>query len=137
MLDAIIPRLNTVTPDEGGAIYLKKIPNGQIAYRFKRGCDFDSPDHIAAADATVAVLLEVLKKMQVPGIHPYFSLLHVPSLADLSPRDGIGILIKKLPDGSFGIKIEHPCDFDHPEAVAPQSASLKFLFDWIRQVLGR
>lgn len=137
MFDALVPRLQTVTPPEGAAIYLKKIPSGQVVFKFKRGTDFDNPDHVAPADAAVTVLLKVLQQMHVPGIDPYISMLSIPSMAQLSPQDGLGILIKRLPDKRFAIKIQNPCDFDHPDAVAPTDASLKFLLNWITEALGR
>ena len=133
MFDALMPRLQTITPPEGAGIYLKRLPDGETAFAIQRGVDFDNPDAIEPSDASVAVLLRVLQQMDVPGINAW----GFPSVRDLSTEAGIGILIKRQQDGSFAIKVQTPITLDSSVMKRAGDATLSDLLDWIKAAFFR
>lgn len=136
MFESLMPKLSSIVPD-GGAIYLRRIPegtpahpNGGIAYKIRTGIDFDAPDAVEPGEAAVSVVLDVLRAMHVPGLEQYGPL----SVMRFAPAEGVALLIKRIPDGRFAIKVQSPCPFDDPDAVEPTNATVMDLVKWVRAV---
>ena len=129
--------LETIAP-HGGAIYLRRIPvgdpscpQGGVAYKIRTGVDFEAPDAVEPKEATVSVILDILQAMRVPGTEQY-SMMHVIKFA---PYEGVGLLLKRNPlNGQWVIKLQSPCPFDSPDAIAPEHASITDLVGWIKAV---
>lgn len=127
----LVPRLQTITPQEGAGIFLKRLPDGTRMVKIKRGVDFNTNTY-APADATVAFLLEEMKSMGLPT-----GWLGLPSIDDLCTTQGIGLLIKRSADGRFAVRVQTPCDMDARDMHPLEQTTITEFLNWLKAVLGR